>query len=321
VATALLILLTVSSAAACGRSQSTAATAQSPDDTAGVTEPAAATPDVLLGDWLAEDFITVGALRPVPDDLAAGIRFEGGATVQIETGCSHGSANVAFASDSKLGTTLVLSELTVNATSTCDDRAANVERDLLELLGHPLSWEVRDGQLKLLPTDVTDSGLILRDGYLEAAGATGTAAALLAVAANHRIRVANGFDTPNVFSSVAILDTYGVATDDGLLDAWAGPVPIPNDVRRAIEVVLGPITVRWVAAAAAVPTEPSATWDERPLPALLTLAEPLIDGRTATVISDLKCGPGCVIGGGQEFELGADHLWVAVRSIGPQWHS
>ncbi len=119
-------------------------------------------PDLLVGNWLAERFITVGALRPLPDDLAAGIRFQVGPTMEIETGCSHGSAHVAFTSDSTLGSTLVVSELMLTPTGTCDDRASDVERDLLNLLDHPLSWDVHDGQLKLLPTDSTDSGLILR---------------------------------------------------------------------------------------------------------------------------------------------------------------
>jgi len=281
----------------------------------------AAAPDQLIGDWIAEHFITVGALRPVPENLAAGIGFRGDQTMQIETGCSHGSAIVTFASDSTFGTTLVLSELALTPTDSCDDRAADVERDLLELLSHPLSWDVRDGQLKLLPTDITDSGLILRNAAPEPARGTGTIAALMAVAADHRIRMANGFDTPNVFSSVAILDTYGVATDDGMLDATAGPVPVPDDVRQAIETVLGPITVKWVAAAADVATEPSGTWDEQPLPALLTLTEPVINGGTATVVSDLRCGPGCVIGGGQAFDLGTDGSWAGVGPVGVQWQS
>ena len=51
------------------------------------------------------------------------------------------------------------------------------------------------------------------------------------------------------------------------------------------------------------------------------LTEPVVDGATATVISDLRCGPGCVIGGGEAFERGADGSWVAVRQIGAQWQS
>ena len=155
----------------------------------------------------------------------------------------------------------------------------------------------------------------------ESAGVTGTVASLLAVAADHRVRMANGFDTPNVFSSVAILDTYGVATEAGVLDATAGTVPVPDDVRQAIEKALGPITVHWVTAATDVAAEPTATWDERPLPALLTLAEPVINGKIATVVSDLRCGPGCVIGGGQAFAMGADDSWATVGPVGPQWQS
>lgn len=333
IATASLILLFAALASACRSSSSAASTdASPPNDTAGAPDPTStiegsipvasvALPSLLVGDWLAENFITVGALRPVPDDLAAGIRFRGGPTVEIETGCSHGSALVAFASDSTFGTTLVLSDLTLTPAGKCDDRAADVERHILELLGHPLSWDVRDGQLKLLPTDITDSGLILRSAAAESAPVAGTVAALLAVAADHRIRMANGFDTPNVFSSVAILRTYGVANDDGALDSTAGPVPVPDDVRQAIEMALGPITVQWVAAAADVPTEPTATWDEQPLPALLTLAEPVINGERATVVSDLRCEPGCVIGGGQAFNLGADGSWAAVGPVGLQWQS
>ena len=274
-------------------------------------------PAALVGEWRADSFITVGALRPVPDDLVTSIRFQGGPAVEIETGCSHGSARATFPSDS----TLVLSGLTMTRSDVCDERAAGIERDLLELLGHPLSWDVRDGQLKLLPTDVTDSGLILRSAALDTSGSTGTDAALLAIAANHRVREANGRDTPNALSSVAILDTFGVADADGLLTPVPGPVSIPDDVRQAIEMELGPITVTWVAAATDVDTEPTATWDEQPPTALLTLTEPVADGATATVISDLRCGPGCVIGGGQEFERAADGSWAAARQIGAQWHS
>jgi len=315
VLSASLVVLATALASACGSSHSTTTGAQSPENSTAVAL------DQLVGDWIAEHFITVGALRPVPDDLAAGIGFRGGQTMQIETGCSHASALVTFAFDSTFGTTLVLSELTLTPTGTCDDRAADVERDLLELFSHPLSWDVRDGQLKLLPTDITDSGLILRNAAPEPAAGTGTVAALLATAADHRIRMANGFDTPNVFSSVAILDTYGVATDDGMLEATAGPVSVPDDVRHAIETVLGPITVKWVADPADVPTEPTGTWDEQPLPALLTLAEPVINGGTATVVSVLRCGSGCVIGGGEAFDLGTDDSWATLGPVGPQWQS
>ena len=315
VSRAYLFVLTASLASACGSSHSASTTVKPPENSTAVA------PDVLVGEWMVEHFITVGALRPVPDDLAASIRFQGSRTVQIVTGCSRGSSFVTFASDPTFGTTLVLSEPTMTATGTCVDPAADVERDVLEILSHPLSWDVRDGQLKLLPTDLTDSGLILGNAAPDAPKVTSTVAALMAVAADDRIRMANGFDTPNVFSSVAILDTYGVATDDGMLDATAGLVPIPNDVRQAIERALGPITVKWVAVAADVATEPSGTWDEQPQPALLTLAEPVINGETATVVSDLRCGPGCVIGGGQAFDLGADDAWAAVGPVGSQWQS
>ena len=179
-----------------------------------------------------------------------------------------------------------------------------------------------NGQLKLLPTDITDSGLILPNAATESAKVAGTVAALMAVAADHRIRMANGFNTPNVFSSVAILDdTYGVATDEGMLDATAGPVPVPDDVRQAIEMALGPISAQWVATAADIPIEPSGTWDEQPLPALLTLSEPVINRETTTVVSNLRRGPGCVVGGGQAFDLGADNSWAVIGPVGPHCQS
>jgi len=59
--------------------------------------------------------------RPVPENLAAGIGFRGGPTMQLETGCSHGSAIVTFASESTFGITLLLSELALTPTDTCDD--------------------------------------------------------------------------------------------------------------------------------------------------------------------------------------------------------
>jgi len=274
-------------------------------------------PDVLVGEWRVDSFITVGALRPVPGDLVISIRFSGDPMVEIETGCSQASALVTFPSDS----TLLLSELTVTPSGACVTEAEAGGGALLVILGHPLSWAVRDGQLTLLPTDVSDSGVILSSVAPQNSGSTESVAALVAVAADHRVRMANGFDTPDAVSSVAILDTFGVADADGLLDPVPGRVSIPVNVRRAVEMKLGPITVRWVSTASDVATEPSATWDEQPPTAMLTLTEPVVDGATATVISDLRCGPGCVIGGGEAFERGADGSWVAVRQIGAQWQS
>lgn len=308
-ATASLLLLAVALASGCKESNQT------------IVETTTAVPDVLVGEWRVDSFTTVGALRPVPDNVVATVRFQGGSGVEIETGCGKGSAIAAFATDSTFGTTLELSGLTTARSGVCDELATSIERDLLELLGHPLSWDVRDGQLKLLPTDVTDSGLILRTAALGTDGTTDTDAALVAAAANHRVRMANGSGTPNALSSVAILDTFGIPDADGLLGPAPGAVSVPDDVRRAIELELGPITVRWVATASDVATEPSATWDEQPPTALLTLSEPVLDGATATVISDLRCGPGCLIGGGQAFERDGDGSWVAVSQIGAQWQS
>lgn len=316
-ATASLICVVVAAASACGSSGSASETA--PAETSILAVPpksdAETTPDLLLGTWIAESFITVGALQPIPAAPTVRIRFDDSFTAQVDTGCSAGTASVTFGVED----TFELSELTLTTKDGCDDTAREVERHLVELLGHPLTWGVTDGQLKLLPTDVTDSGLLL--GPADSTVAPTEVANLLATAANDRIRMANGFDTPNVFSSVAIVDSYGTPGDDDTLDAKAGAVTIADDVRRAIEVALGPISVQWVHTADEVQSEPTATWDEVPLPAVLTLAEPRIDGDSATVISDLRCGPGCVIGGGQQFELGADGSWTLVGPIGEQWQS
>ena len=312
-----LICLVVAAAAACGgasnASQPTPAEATIPA-VPPQTDPDK-TPDSLLGSWVAESFITVGALRPISAAVTVGIRFDDSSTATVDTGCTAATASVTFGS----ADTLALSELTLPTMDGCDDTAREVERHLVELLGRPLSWGVTDGQLKLLPTDVTDSGLLLRAA--DSADPATDVANLLAVAANDRIRTANGFDTPNVFSSVAILDSYGTAGSDGTLEAVAGPVAIADDVRRAIEVALGPIAVQWVHSADDVQTEPTATWDEVPLPAILTLAEPRLEGDSATVISDLRCGPDCVIGGGRQFSIGAEGSWALVGPIGAQWRS
>ncbi len=311
VATASLILLSAALGSACGGSPGAAVSVSS----------IVVLPAPLVGHWLALSFITVGALRPIPADLAVGIRFAGASSVQIDTGCSQGSALAAFSSDSTFGSSFVLSDLALTPTGTCDESAIALEGELVDLLAHPLSWDVHDDQLKLLPTDMTDSGLILRTAAAGEPVAQDSVPALVAVAAAHRVRSANGFDTPNVFSSVAILDRYAVALSDGLLDIAPGTVVVPDDIRRAIEVALGPITVKWVADAADVPSEPNSTWDEQPLPAVLRLSEPVLDGPSAVVISELLCGPGCVIGGGQAFDLGVDGSWTVGAAIGAQWQS
>ncbi|MEO6122816.1 MAG: hypothetical protein ABIR32_03840 [Ilumatobacteraceae bacterium] len=337
IAAASLILLTASLMSGCGRSSTAASASPRPADTTGTTNPAGTTdstgateamtpimtdvPEQLDGEWLAESFITVGALQPIPEDLRVKIRFPDGPTAEIETVCGHGSALVEFASDPSLGTTLAVGDLQLEPMGECGEGATDVERQFVELLGHPLSWGIDDGRLKLFPTDTDDSGLILRTAASEPIGVTRAVASLVAVAANQRVRMGNGSGTPNVFWSVAVLDTYAVVDDDGILDPIPGAVPVPDQVRRAIEIALGPITVQWVSTAAEVATEPVATWDEQPLPALLTLAEPVIDRETATVVSDLRCGPGCAIGGGQSFEIGADNVWTFVGAVGAQWQS
>lgn len=341
VATATFICLAAAAATACGTTTSTAASTANSETPSAVTVSSAETttnsetessetttsdatitlavaPESLTGTWLADSFITVGALRPIASDLGAGIRFDSGSTVEIDTGCSRGSATVTFVADD----TISLSELALAPEGVCNDAAADVERRLLELFAHPLSWDVVQDQLKLLPTDSTDSGLILRSTVAaDPADEPSDVSGLLAAAADARVRHTNGFDTPNVFSTVAIIDTYGIPADDGVLDALPGTVPISNESRRAVEAALGPITVQWVKSAADVPTEPTATWDEQPLPALLTLAEPVVDGTSAVVISDLRCGSGCVIGGGQQFDRGADGRWSLIGPVGTQWQS
>jgi heat shock protein HslJ len=109
--------------------------------------------------WVVERFITVGPLDPVPDGVIARIEFSGLGAIFVETGCNSGSGQVRFDADGTF--TVIQLSLTEKA---CDGDAGAVEtRVLAQLrLGTPLLWSVQDDQLTIYPSDISDTGMILR---------------------------------------------------------------------------------------------------------------------------------------------------------------
>jgi heat shock protein HslJ len=106
--------------------------------------------------WLAESFITVGPLQPIVANPAVTLNFDVVDHLLVTTGCNSGSADVTYGPDR----TATIGAITLTKIG-CEPDAAALEQRIVTFLAEPLLWDVVDGKLKLLPTNVTDSGMIL----------------------------------------------------------------------------------------------------------------------------------------------------------------
>lgn len=113
-------------------------------------------------DWKVDGMITIAGIQPVPDGSTAALRFadngDGTGTVAVHSGCNTGSAKVTYSGTDEL--TIGPIALTRMA---CSDELNALETSLVGLLEHPQSWGVDSDTLKLLPLDVSDSGVQLHD--------------------------------------------------------------------------------------------------------------------------------------------------------------
>jgi heat shock protein HslJ len=107
--------------------------------------------------WLVTGIVTVGGPQPVPSGVEATLTFHADGTLDVNAGCNSGSGDASFDGDT-VSASVAVTEMA------CTDRdRMDVEQAVLAVLGSPMHWAVGDDTLLLTPTNVSDSGLQLRD--------------------------------------------------------------------------------------------------------------------------------------------------------------
>ena len=138
---------------------------------------------------------------------------------------------------------------------------------------------------------------------------------VLAAAVLWRATVGNSWDTADRFRYFYIVERVGRVGADGFItDTDSGRV-LGDEQRAAIEAALAPRRVEWVESWDAVVDEEATTT----LPgdrAIITVAEPMIDGARAEVATELWCGFDCAIGSTSVLEQSADGDWTVTDQLG-----
>jgi hypothetical protein len=142
-----------------------------------------------------------------------------------------------------------------------------------------------------------------------------TTSAVLAAAVLYRATVGNSWDDPDRFNTLHIVERLGEPHDDGFITGVDAGRPLTDSERSAIEAALAPRTVRWVPSRESViGDQPSSTILERD--AVITIAEPEIDGPRAEVGTELWCGFTCGLGTISVLELSPAGEWTVTEQIG-----
>jgi heat shock protein HslJ len=191
------------------------------DPTTTAVDGSGAVPESLAGrTWLVTGIVTIGGPQPVPASVEATLTFHADGTLDVNPGCNSGSGSASFDGDT-VSAAVAVTEMA------CTDRdRMDVQQAVLAVLGSPMHWNVADDSLLLTPTDVSDSGLQLREAAAspdtttppdttgDASPTSDTTALLAAVAAN-RVFDDNGFGgTDDVFDAVGVVDALATVDDD-----------------------------------------------------------------------------------------------------------
>lgn len=154
-----------SAATACGSSSDSAVVrsdsavttvASTPADTDVLTtEPGEPVPAEIAGTrWRLDSRVTIGGLQPVPSGFGAGIIISPAGTMDVNTGCNTGTADVDFHGEYAM--TVGRLSLTDRA---CADDTDGIEAGMLAIFAEPLTWSVEGDALVLVPTTISDTGL------------------------------------------------------------------------------------------------------------------------------------------------------------------
>ena len=138
---------------------------------------------------------------------------------------------------------------------------------------------------------------------------------VLAAAVLWRATVGNSWDDPARFSHLYIVERLGHVDATGFITGVETGRALTQLERAAIEAALAPRTVQWVASWAAVVDERATTTlpEDR---AIVTVAEPMIDGPRAEVATELWCGYTCAIGSTSILEQSPTEGWEVTDQIG-----
>ncbi len=132
-------------------------------DTTAATIPAADVTVLTGRQWLVSSFITVGGLNDAPASSGASIEFDSEDHVLVDTGCNTGSASVVIDGDQFSIGPIALTK------KACAQDAMDLEAHIVSLLQEPSYWSVDGDSLKVYPANITDTGIIFRDGDVEVA--------------------------------------------------------------------------------------------------------------------------------------------------------
>lgn len=135
-------------------------TESSTTTTLPTTPPTSQTGDVPLPlldrEWTAVAWITIAGPQPISGPGSI-LSFNTDGWTYVTTPCNNGSGMTVIEDG-----TISVTNLVTTRKACIDEELANAETQLLELLSHPLTWWINDGELILTPVGASDSGLVLR---------------------------------------------------------------------------------------------------------------------------------------------------------------
>lgn len=139
--------------------------------------------------------------------------------------------------------------------------------------------------------------------------------AVLAAAVLYRATDGNSWDDPNRFNTFYVVERLGHADADGFITGLDTGRLLTDAERTAIEEALAPDTVYWV------PSRESVIGDQPPMTipethAIITVAEPVLNGSRAEVATELWCGFDCGVGSTSVLEQSSTGDWTVTEQIG-----
>ena len=137
---------------------------------------------------------------------------------------------------------------------------------------------------------------------------------VLAAAVLRRATTRDGRTEPDRFSHLYIVERLGRADADGFITGVESGRALTAAERAAVEAALAPRTVEWVESWDAVVDEQATTTlpEDR---AIVTVAEPLVEGGRAEVSTELWCGYECGIGSTLVLERSPSGDWAVTDEI------
>ena len=149
-------------ASACGSDGGTAG-GDPGSDSSPKTEPSASSTTVIAASglldrqWDLESTVTVAGAQPVPEDSAAALTFGSDGTLRIIDGCNGGGGPFTVTDDE-----ITFGSITTTAIG-CGDEVNALASAIHLVLRSPVTWAIDGEHLTLTPTNISDSGLTLRD--------------------------------------------------------------------------------------------------------------------------------------------------------------